>query len=57
MNRLHHTFLCFFGLACLAASATRPYFQQALTYRIQVKLDDREHMLRGQVAIDYTNRS
>jgi hypothetical protein len=28
-----------------------------LTYRIQVTLDDREHMLRGQVAIEYTNRS
>jgi hypothetical protein len=33
------------------------YFQQEVNYKIQVKLDDKAHFLRGNIEIEYTNNS
>lgn len=33
------------------------YFQQKVDYAIQVQLDDKNHYLRGQISIQYTNNS
>lgn len=41
----------------LPASAQKAYFQQDLQYQIEVKLDDRAHILRGHEEIGYVNRS
>ena len=40
-----------------AKVATGPYFQQEVKYSIDVKLDDRAHMLRGREELAYTNNS
>lgn len=39
---------------CVSA---QPYFQQQVDFRIEVRLDDRAHMLYGQEEFDYTNNS
>jgi hypothetical protein len=40
-----------------ALIAQRIYFQQELSYDIQVRIDDRSHILRGYEKITYINRS
>jgi hypothetical protein len=37
--------------------AQKKYWQQAVDYAIQVKLDDTKHSLKGNITIDYTNNS
>ncbi len=39
------------------AAAKGPYFQQEVDYSIDVKLDDRVHMLRGREELTYRNNS
>lgn len=50
---------CFFnfGEANAQASATTPYFQQEVNYRIVASLDDQENTLSGVVEFDYLNNS
>lgn len=40
-----------------AAKPSGPYFQQEVNYSIDVKLDDKAHMLRGREELAYTNNS
>ncbi len=40
-----------------AKAAAGPYFQQEVKYSIDVKLDDRAHLLRGREELAYTNNS
>ncbi len=40
-----------------AKVATGPYFQQEVKYAIDVRLDDKAHVLRGHEALTYTNNS
>ncbi|HZG00966.1 MAG TPA: M1 family metallopeptidase, partial [Chitinophagales bacterium] len=40
-----------------AASAQKPYWQQRADHVIRVTLDDRQHVLRGEETIAYTNHS
>lgn len=40
-----------------AISAQAPYFQQQVNFMIDVKLDDVEHVLDGNVAMEYINNS
>ncbi|MCH2042831.1 MAG: M1 family metallopeptidase [Saprospiraceae bacterium] len=35
----------------------RPYFQQRVDAKIKVRLDDKQHFLRGNIRLDYTNNS
>lgn len=44
-------------LAVPCARAQQAYFQQEVNYRIAVTLDDVQHMLRGNVEMEYHNRS
>ncbi len=37
--------------------AQKPYFQQEVNCTLRVTLDDRRHMLLGEITIEYTNRS
>lgn len=37
--------------------AQKPYFQQKLDYQIQVKLNDKDHSLQGEIQIIYKNNS
>lgn len=39
------------------AQAQAPYFQQEVKYDIDVRLDDRQHQLRGHEALTYRNNS
>ncbi|MBD2720745.1 M1 family metallopeptidase [Hymenobacter armeniacus] len=43
--------------AAPAKAAAVPYFQQEVTYSIDVKLDDRAHYLRGREELTYLNNS
>jgi hypothetical protein len=42
---------------CRLSAQEKHYFQQEVDYRIQVRLDDREHTLQGTIELDYTNHS
>ena len=48
--------ICCLSLTSLQA-ISQAYFQQETNYEIKVKLDDKEHFLRGHIKIDYTNNS
>src|SRR5688572_4024327 len=60
-HRGTHSFLLVL-LACFTipgmdSNAQSSYFQQHVTYDIQVKLDDRDHHLNGFLKMQYTNNS
>lgn len=44
-------------LAITASGSAKAYWQQKVDTRIEVRLDDRQHMLSGQEQISYTNNS
>lgn len=47
-------------LLCLLAAATAAqaqYFQQEVNHRIEVRLDDEAHVLRGEIETEYVNNS
>jgi len=44
-------------LLALSVPVQAQYFQQRVDYRIEVRLDDDRHQLRGRLALDYHNRS
>src|SRR5688500_12322576 len=51
---------CLFILGCflsIAAAAQQPYWQQEVAYDINVALNDREHTLKGDLRLEYTNHS
>lgn len=48
--------LLFFATAAVTVNA-QSYFQQEVNYRIEVKLNDREHTLSGNIEFDYINNS
>lgn len=54
MNRLLVVIFC---LLPLCAQAQRPYFQQWVEYKIDVRLDDNLHRLTGNWELVYVNRS
>jgi len=41
----------------LSGQEKASYFQQEVNYRIQVELDDKLHLLQGQLELDYTNNA
>lgn len=45
------------GLSFFAQGQNTAYFQQKVDYRIQVKLDDKAHVIRGYEEFTYTNNS
>ncbi len=47
----------FFLLSLISLQAQSGYFQQEVDYAIEVALNDSSHVLRGNIAIDYTNNS
>lgn len=49
-------FFLVFNLTLLNAQ-NAAYFQQRTDYRIKVTLDDKKHILKGEVTLDYTNNS
>jgi len=44
-------------LLAWVAPVRAQYFQQHVDYRLAVRLDDRQHQLRGELELDYHNRS
>ncbi len=42
---------------CTAVFSQKPYFQQEVHYKITVALDDQQHRLSGNIAIEYINHS
>jgi hypothetical protein len=56
---MNYSFLFTFLLFSLSIKAqqTKAYFQQKVDYTIQVELNDKEHMLRGNESFVYTNNS
>ena len=44
-------------IASINVNAQKTYFQQDVDYKIEVTLDDENHILRGQETIDYKNNS
>ena len=46
-----------FFLLPVWAFAQKPYFQQKVNYRIEVRLDDERHRLEGNISMDYHNLS
>lgn len=56
---MNYSFLFTFLLFSLSIKAQQPkaYFQQEVDYTIQVELNDKEHMLRGNESFVYTNNS
>ncbi len=56
MTRLLLVLLGFLSSPILAQEEA-PYFQQEVNYRIELRLDDQQHKLRGFIEIDYTNNS
>jgi hypothetical protein len=56
MNRL--LFILLLSSQCLwAQTEEKPYFQQEVNSKIEVKLDDKNHMIRGFIEMEYTNNS
>ena len=51
------TFLLFNYLGVAAQSKTQSSWQQQVDYMVDVKLDDVNHTLDGEIAITYTNNS
>lgn len=53
--------ICSMALGCITALSSaqdgKPYFQQEVSYTIDVELDDSRHELRANETITYTNRS
>ncbi|MEM9836571.1 MAG: M1 family metallopeptidase [Bacteroidota bacterium] len=49
--------LCYLLFAAAALVAQSDYFQQEVNYTIQVTLDDENHVLHGQLDLEYTNNS
>ncbi|MBA3900829.1 MAG: M1 family metallopeptidase, partial [Bacteroidetes bacterium] len=49
--------ILFFAAFCFNAMAQKPYFQQEVNYKIEVKLDDQEHSLGAFIEMDYINNS
>ncbi|MEY2899295.1 MAG: hypothetical protein RL138_1348 [Bacteroidota bacterium] len=45
------------SFVALSQAKTKPYFQQDLKYKIEVRLDDTKHQLKGVMELDYTNHS
>ena len=47
------------GFLLLSTSlfAQKDYFQQEVNYKIDVQLDDNEHLLQGTIEIEYINNS
>jgi hypothetical protein len=45
------------GITIQLSAQADDYFQQHVAYRIEVRLDDREHTLHGNLALDYTNNA
>jgi hypothetical protein len=51
------TVLIFLIFVSLHASAQKSYFQQQVNYRIVATLDDKAHVLTGNIEMEYINRS
>ncbi len=53
-------FLCIFSLCIFSINAfaqTKPYFQQEVAYKINVRLDDELHQLHAEYRLEYKNNS
>ena len=50
-------YLLLFSVLFTAENHCQNYFQQAVSYQIKVTLDDKNHYLRGDWALTYTNNS
>lgn len=50
-------FTLLLGASLLKAQKPKPYFQQEVSYRIEVSLDDKAHTLTGTVEMEYLNNS
>ena len=50
-------FLLFFNLICVLTFAQKNYFQQEVNSTIKVTLNDADHILTGDISIEYTNNS
>jgi len=57
MSRLRLLLLLLSTLPCTGARAQEAYFQQALNYTIDVRLDDEKHALHGLLKLTYVNNS
>ena len=53
MKQIAALFLAFLPFSCFGQT----YWQQQVNTRIDVSLDDKEHILNGEITIDYTNNS
>ncbi|MBK8555358.1 MAG: M1 family metallopeptidase [Lewinellaceae bacterium] len=49
--------LLLLGPLCASQAQKSPYFQQSVDYRIQISLNDNNHTLSGNIAMDYTNHA
>lgn len=57
-NRAHiFTFLLVFLLFCSTAVSQQPYFQQEVNYKMDVKLNDKQHSISAVQEIQYINNS
>ena len=56
MKRLIYCLL-FLLPQCTIAQSSKPYFQQEVNYKIDVRLNDRQHTLSAHIDIEYTNHS
>ncbi len=54
--RQYSVFVLFIFFSCSRAFS-QSYFQQEVNYKIEVKLNDREHVLNGYETIEYINNS
>ncbi len=57
MKHLPGLLIVFLCTHQLTAQSVKPYFQQEVNYRINVKLDDTKHTLEGEVTFEYINHS
>jgi len=46
-----------FGMCVVSFAQSKPYFQQDVKFKIDVKLDDERNMLYGNEELVYTNNS
>lgn len=49
--------IALFAIFCTPVFAQKPYFQQEVHYKIAVTLNDQQHSLSGNIAIEYVNHS
>jgi hypothetical protein len=56
--KIYKVFPLFFcALFCQSDAFSQDYFQQEVDYKIAVKLNDEQHTISGNIAMDYTNHA